>query len=328
MKTIAYYLQIGRTISKIWFFISTFADYYLIPNSLHRCRWKYLKQHLTEEEKKIVNKRVEYYSHIKDKTTLSNSTSVAEYKYPRGKKKKHTPYWCDLYNTIKYMPLDKRFLYEFGDITWLPKEPSFVKSRPIVQTEYNTAVLLKLDSWRHFHFIDDTIPFVKKKDMMIARTTWANPNPLRLRMLQMFSGHPMCNVAKTKRENPDDPQNWICGFTSIKEQLQYKFIACIEGVDVATNLKWVMSSNSIAIMTKPKFETWFMEGTLKADYHYIEVKDDYSDLIEKINYYISHPDEAEAIIQHAHEYVNQFKNKRIELATQLSVAQSYFEHCN
>ena len=48
---------------------------------------------------------------------------------------------------------------------------------------------------------------------------------------------------------------------SILEQLEYKFVLCLEGNDVATNLKWVMSSNSLAVMPKPRYETWFMEGS-------------------------------------------------------------------
>ena len=35
-------------------------------------------------------------------------------------------------------------------------------------------------------------------------------------------------------------------------------------------------------MPKPKFETWFMEGILVADQHYILIKDDYSDLEENL----------------------------------------------
>ena len=84
----------------------------------------------------------------------------------------------------------------------------------------------------------------------------------------------------------------------------------IEGNDVASNLKWVMSSNSLAVMPRPTCETWFMEGTLIPDYHYIEVKDDFSDLEEKLNYYIAHPEKAEEIIAHAHEYVAQFRDKK------------------
>ena len=68
-----------------------------------------------------------------------------------------------------------------------------------------------------------------------------------------------------------------------------------------------------------------MEGTLKPGYHYVEVKDDLSDLEEKMNYYTAHPDEAEAIIRHAHEYVNQFRDKRREEIISLMVLDKYFQ---
>ncbi|GIR91542.1 MAG: hypothetical protein CM15mP92_0060 [Halieaceae bacterium] len=73
--------------------------------------------------------------------------------------------------------------------------------------------------------------------------------------------------------------------SSLDTHLKHKFILCIEGNDVASNLKWVMSSNSVAVMPKPKYESWFMEGKLIPNYHYILIKDDYSDLEEKLNYY-------------------------------------------
>ena len=98
----------------------------------------------------------------------------------------------------------------------------------------------------------------------------------------------------------------------------------IEGNDVASNLKWVMSSNSIAVMPRPLFETWFMEGRLIPNYHYIEVKPDFSDLLERMDYYSAHPEEAEAIIKHAHEYVDQFRNSRRERLISLLVLKKYF----
>src|SRR5690606_11186562 len=99
----------------------------------------------------------------------------------------------------------------------------------------------------------------------------------------------------------------------------------LEGNDVATNLKWIMSSNSIAVMPLPKYETWFMEGRLVPDYHFICIKDDYSDLEEKLNYYIRHEDKAIEIVSHAHDYVAQFKNKRQEDVIALQVLQKYFD---
>jgi spore maturation protein CgeB len=79
-------------------------------------------------------------------------------------------------------------------------------------------------------------------------------------------------------------------------------------------------------MSKPKFETWFMEGRLEAGVHYVEVKDDYSDLIEKMDYYTTHPNEAEAIIANAHDWIEQFQNPRRERLISLLVANKYFQY--
>ena len=111
---------------------------------------------------------------------------------------------------------------------------------------------------------------------------------------------------------------------TIADHLKYKFILALEGNDVASNLKWVMSSNSVAVMPRPTCETWFMEGTLIPNYHYIEIKPDFSDLEERLNHYIQHPNEAESIIKHAHEYVNQFKDKKREDIISLLVLDKYF----
>lgn len=86
-----------------------------------------------------------------------------------------------------------------------------------------------------------------------------------------------------------------------------------------------MSSNSLAVMPVPTYETWFMEGTLLPDYHYVAIKDDYSDLEEKLRYYMEHEDEALAIIEHAHQYIVPFKNKRQEKLISLLVLKKYFE---
>ena len=85
-----------------------------------------------------------------------------------------------------------------------------------------------------------------------------------------------------------------------------------------------MSSNSVCFMTKPKFETWFMEGSLIAGKHYVQLKDDYSDLQEKVVYYLNHPSEAKNIIQNANSYVDQFKNRGREKLISFLVMQKYF----
>ena len=86
-----------------------------------------------------------------------------------------------------------------------------------------------------------------------------------------------------------------------------------------------MSSNSLCFMTKPKFETWFMEGKLISNYHYVLVEDDYSDLEEKVQYYIDNPAEAKHIISNANKYTKQFLDKKAEDWLNLKVLEAYFK---
>ncbi|MCD8236373.1 MAG: lipopolysaccharide A protein [Prevotellaceae bacterium] len=319
------YIQVGRWFSRLNVYISGFVSY-AVPNFFFRIHRKDILSRFAGEE---VEQRTKYYCRLKEKTSLTVHESIGTYKFPfRKKSKRHTKYFFDLYETLRYFSPDLCFKCLTGDVTIVPSEPTFVKSRPIGDNNAN-SVILKLNKWRHFLFVKDCTPFREKKDMLVSRTTWANDNPLRKRLNEMFCEHPMCNIGKTRREKGDSPTcKHVKEFMTIEQQLKYKFIACIEGGDVATNLKWVMSSNSIAVMPRPRYETWFMEGTLIPDYHYIEVKSDYSDLINKLKYYIDHPREAEDIIAHAHEHVTMFRDKRKEQAIQLMVAEKYFKLTN
>ncbi len=71
-----------------------------------------------------------------------------------------------------------------------------------------------------------------------------------------------------------------------------------------------------------------MEGRLIPDYHYVLIKDDYSDLEEKIAYYTKHTDKALEIIKNANMYVKQFQNKKRERKIALKVLEKYFQMTN
>jgi hypothetical protein len=67
-----------------------------------------------------------------------------------------------------------------------------------------------------------------------------------------------------------------------------------------------------------------MEGSLKANEHYIEVKSDFSDVAERISYYNDHPNEARDIVNNAHEHCRRFFNKDTERLISLMVMDKYF----
>ncbi|MCR9322846.1 glycosyl transferase family 90 [Vibrio alginolyticus] len=289
----------------------------LIPRFVYRAQAKRLLSNLTEAEQHRCLERVNYYN--KCETPFSVDSREQNYStIDTFKKTKGWTYFFDLRQVVRYFPSSFAFNYINGDVTHIPNVPSFIKSRPIFGNNQN-SVVLKLNQVRHFKFIDDPVRYQDKKDMVAWRGVGFQPH--RKKVIHAFYNHPQCNIGQTR---PVEGEPWEKGFMSIEEQLQYKFLLCIEGNDVATNLKWAMSSNSLVIMSKPKYETWFMEGKLEAGVHYVEVKDDYSDLPEKMDYYLANEQEALAIIENAHQWVEQFKDKPKERLISLMVADKYF----
>ncbi|HAS6066669.1 glycosyl transferase family 90 [Vibrio vulnificus] len=290
----------------------------LIPRFVYRAQAKRLLSTLTEAEKQYCLERVNYYN----KCEQSFSVDSREQSYAKigdFKKTKGWTYFFDTRQVIRYFPSEFTFNYINGDVTHIPNVPSFIKSRPIHGDNQN-SIVLKLNQIRHFKFVDDEMSYRDKKDMVVWRGVGFQPH--RQTVIHAFYDHPLCDIGQTR---PQEGQPWEKGFMSIEKQLQYKFLLCIEGNDVATNLKWAMSSNSLVIMSKPKYETWFMEGRLQAGVHYVEVKEDYSDLIEKMDYYLEHEQEALAIIANAHQWVEQFKDLKRERLISLMVADKYFQ---
>ena len=265
--------------------------------------------------------RVNYYNKLDDVFSLENDgVYIKNFKFfPNNKGP--SVYFFDTYEFLRFFPVNNKFSFVFGDVTHIPSVPSIVKSRPVAGDNRN-SVILKLEKLRHFVFLEDKIPFREKNSKIIFYGDIVG-KPHRMDFTKKYFGHPQCDCGDTSHHEAV-PKEWHVQRISLKEHLTYKFVLSLEGNDVATNLKWIMSTNSLAVMPKPKYETWFMEGRLIPDFHYVEIKDDYSDLIERMNYYIEHPADAEKIIKNANEYVLQFKNKKREKIISLMVLQKYF----
>lgn len=196
-----------------------------------------------------------------------------------------------------------KFTYEFGDVREVPPTPSFVKSRPI-STDNGNSVLLPLETARHFTFVKDVLPFELKKNQAIFRG--ACYQPWRKAFMEHAIKSPLVDAGDTARRDaqPLHPKP----FLTIKDQLRYKFIVSLEGNDVASNLKWAMNSNSVVLMPKPKFETWFCESFLVPNQHYAELQDDFSNLNDVIDDLLSSPSQCHEIAHEAKAYCEPFYN--------------------
>ena len=279
---------------------------------------------LRVEEQQYIKARVDYYCKFADNITLpADAPCLGNFIYHKRESYIHdyvnSTYFFDAYEYIRYFPKSLRWAYNPGDINYLFPLPELTKSRPILRgNENQNNILLNLDKVRHFTWVNDPFTWEKKTCKIIFRGD-TRGKARRVQFIDMWKDHPLCDLVSTNDIEYQNKQ------MPIYEHLRYRYIMALEGNDVASNLKWVMSSNSIAVMPRPTCETWFMEGKLIPNYHYIEIADDYHDLIEKIEYYEKHPYEVAAIVRHAHEWVAQFQNKKREDLISLMVLDKYFK---
>lgn len=271
---------------------------------------------LSNEEQEYILKRVDYYCKFHESIMLpDDAPQLCQFTYKNKRSYVedyvNSTYFFDAFEYTRFFSDSLRWAYNPGDVNYLFPLPEITKSRPIMEEyENRNNILLNLDKVRHFTWIADPFAWEEKECRIIFRGD-INGKPHRQQFIDMWENHPLCDLSSTN-------------LMALYDHLHYRYIMALEGNDVASNLKWVMSSNSIAVMPRPSYETWYMEGRLTPNYHYIEIASDYHDLIDRINYYEEHPEEAKAIIQHAHDWVAQFQNKKRENLISLMVLDKYF----
>lgn len=72
--------------------------------------------------------------------------------------------------------------------------------------------------------------------------------------------------------------------TTVIDQLKFKYILSLEGNDVATGLKWQLASNSVVFMSQPKAVSFLMEDKLVPFVHYVPLNEDYSNIMEMLEW--------------------------------------------
>ena len=247
---------------KLFYYIKRFG-YNTLPKYIFDRNYKRLIEFEQQCDPAELDARISYYIKLKKTFKLeADAQSIGTFRRTKG-----SDYYLDLKDFLHYFPNEATFMYHFGDNTDARNIPTIIKARKIVGVNEN-SILFKLNKRRHFYWMNDSKPFSEKKDALVWRG--GAYQKLRREFVERFYDHPKCEVGQTNRPAENVP--WQKQYMSKEAQLEYKFIFCPEGNDVSTNLKWVMSSNSICFMPKPRYETWFMEGLLKPGYSLCRIK--------------------------------------------------------
>ena len=313
---------------KLFYYLQNIPLVFFLPSIISRFSLKQILKN-NNSQREYIESRVKYYLKTTANFEVSKkSKNASELLWNQISKNKQNSHFIDFYLLLKFFNNKNKvdFIYstkDYIDSTIAkqhPTYPTFVKSRPIGSNNQN-SILLKLNQIKLFHFIKDPKKFENKKNQAVWRGDIRN-NTNREYFVNNFYKTPLFDIGQT---SPKQDVAWMKSFMSIRDQLNYKFIFCLEGKCISTNLYWAMSSNSVCVMPKPKYESWFMEGKLKDGVHYIKVKDDFSDAEEKIEFYMNEDDKCLEIIDNAKKFVSQFTDVKQERLIQLLILKQYFK---
>lgn len=222
-------------------------------------------------------------------------------------------YYTDIIRYISYS--NKPLWVQCGDSGVKYNYPILVKIRRI---KYNTyphfGVLANLNSERHWKPLTELsdVEWKDKSSSIIWRgaTTGINRSDkhgdyTRLDLVKHYNHiydiafHTQCQNVRL------DNLNYLKDSLSRQQLLHHKYIICIDGNDKASSLNWVLFSNSVPIMTKPNVHSWLCEPWLIPNVHYVEVKQDFSDLIEKVEWCKSHDKECKEIAMNGKAFISE-----------------------
>lgn len=241
--------------------------------------------------------------------------------------------WCKLLKDIliKHNFQDQKLQWEFGDIQQIQHKFAFVKNRT---NRCRSTILYSLQLYEveRFKTVID-IDFENKFDRVYWRgITTGEPDNIANRFTlvkKYFEFNNDIDIGFSSIvQGKEAYKKYIKMNESWRDFLHYKYVISVHGNDADIDLSWKLASNSVVLMAKPQYFTWFMEDLLIPGYHYVLLKDDFSDLREKLDWCKANQDKCKEIIEHAHQYMNIFRNINVERDIEREVLKLYFEKIN
>ena len=230
---------------------------------------------------------------------------------------------------IKYRYKDKYFFYNFGDIHKEINNYSFTKNR---FNSYKGVILKCFNKDRHWYNVYKKykiINFDNKINKIFWRGTttgFENRPGNRYDFIKSwFNKYEHINIGFSSiHQGKNKYKKYVKKSVNIEEMMSYKYLVSIEGNDKDSGLNWKLNSKSLIMMTRPRANSWLMEDKLIPDYHYILLKDDFSDLQEKYKWCENNQDKCKEIIKNAKNYMTQFFNIKREEKLEKDILEIYF----
>ena len=184
----------------------------------------------------------------------------------------------------------------------------FIKYPDVNKKNKNIKILFKkhfvcLEDFRNISYgfidslIEDTTPYSNNKigdfGYLCGKT-----KPKRLKFIELSKTHKMLEYYSTPKYNKDDPK--MISFNYMKK---YKYLIDLPGHSYSTKMYSYLHCKRVIFRLKSMRVKYYWESQLVPNVHYIEVNNDFSNLIEKYEYLERNPDIYNKIVKNCDELV-------------------------
>lgn len=126
---------------------------------------------------------------------------------------------------------------------------------------------------------------------------------IRMLIVERLFGVPNTDVRFTRGGWPVNdniiPDQHFGDHMAAEEQMKYKFMLVVDGNTPASNGQWAFATGSVPILVTHPGNRWWADTELQPMVNYVPVKYDLSDLVEKIEWLVTHDAEARIIAENA-----------------------------
>lgn len=234
-----------------------------------------------------------------------------------------------------------------GDNTRSAAVPAFAKSRLAEPAGF--TILMPLNRQWHFGPMDEVaahdIPFAQKEPRLVWRGKTTGLFVDRPGTAERGARAHILALAAAERADIDlgfsgltppiethaDPalagaaRAAVKGELSMGEQLACRYLLALEGHDVASGLKWMLASNSVVLMPRPRIDSWACESLMEPFVHYVPVRPDLADLDEALAWCRANDGACRRIAANANAFVAPFRDGPGERALAHAVAERVLE---
>jgi len=226
----------------------------------------------------------------------------------------NTAYPIDVVRLLRYNP--SKLWVCCGDTSYTgPMYPIFTKFRDTWNPD-SKGIIVDFESvalWKPV-FAHEDPPWEYKKPELIWRGTDTSRG-IRLNFVKKYQPIYDVGFSRYVQDSVKDPdlykKEYLRNSVQIPEMLKYKYLPVVEGNDRSSSLYWILACNSVPLMPIPRYHSWICEKYLESGKHYVEVKSDWSDLPEKLEWCRSHDEECKQIAEEGKKFMLQFMNKHV-----------------